>query len=438
MQCLSWADIQIPVVFVTGLSMKKSAKTIEHSGGFISSRGFEAAEISCQIECTRARCMTAGLDFNEWFGIFDALPVERNAEAGLVTLGGYPLYPELKFALTNKNTTKVTDMASSAPMSIACDLVLSGVECVKEVFRQRTLEFMGEPSELPKISLTVDGKTLVVQDTYTVSKMEITPGTCEIEVCLGADRNNVNRGAFLKSLVDGKEAIVTVGMATGDAVFHVIRADLTSGILQISGSIYSEAANQTVTKTFEDCRIGDVIGFLCDRLGIKAEILVDGAVDYYRLNSTPMEALEGLQRSAGFVVSGNLGRVTFAFLPDEIEPQRTLGGLAIEEDGMDELVSGIVWRDGENEAIVGDEKGEILKVESVFRSSQGGSFARECLKRAKYNANAMVVSGELDVSIRHHSQIAIPKDTGEVAGIVDYYVFDFVSGEMRLEVHGLG
>lgn len=437
MQYLTWSSIQIPVGFVTGLSMRKTAKTVEHTGGYVSARGFETAEISAQLEVTRARCMALGLDFNEWYGVIDGLSVETNGEAGAVTIGGYPLYPELMFALTNKNTTRVTDMASSAPMSIACDLALSGVECVKEVVRQRSLEFDAESLPMPRISLTVDGKTLTVQDGTTVSKLNVTPESCEIEVHLGTDRNNVNRDAFLTSLIDEKTATVTLGLPHGDMTYHIIWADLNAGVLQITGSIYDETANQTLTETFEDCDIADIIGYLCGKLGIEADNRVHGHVDYYRLNDSPLEALEALQRSAGFIVSGYLGRLTFAFLPESIEPQRMLEDLTIEEDGMNELVSGVVWRDGEHEFAKGDSAGEVLKVVSVFRSEEAG-FAKQCLRRAQYRAGSLVVSGDLVPEIRHHSQVGIPKDTGEVAGIVDYYTMDYVSNVMSLEIRQVG
>ena len=433
MQYLSWASVQIPLAFVTGLSFRKTAKTVEHTGGYISARGFEASEISAQVEVSRATCMAMGLNFNEWFGFLDGLSVETNGEAGAVTLGGYPLYPELKFALTNKNTTRVTDLASSAPISIACDIVLSGVECVKEVNRQRTLEFDADGHVLPKISLTVNGQTLVVQDSTTVSKMNVTPNACELEICLGADRSNINREAFLNDLLDEKTATVTLGLPLGDVTYHIIWADLTHGILQISGSIFTEAANQVLTETFDDCDLSDILQYLCDALGLKADIQAHGHVDHYQLNNSPMAALEALQQSAGFVVSAHLGAVTFAFLPDSVTSQKTLE-LTIEEDSMDELTSGVIWRDGENEFTSGDTAGELLKVDAVFLSSDA-KWAEQCLRFAQYKANALVVSGDMDNEIRHHSQVSIPKDTGDVTGLVDYYIMDYVSNVMRLEVH---
>ena len=436
MQYLSWASVQIPVAFVTGLSFRKTSKTVEHTGGYITARGFETAEISAQIEVSRATCMAMGIDFNAWYGVLDGLSVATDGESGAVTLGGYPLYPELKFALTNKNTTRVTDLSSSAPLSIACDIVLSGVECVKEVVRQRTLEFDSESPSLPKISLTVNGKTLVVQDSTAVSKLNVTPNACEIEVCLGSDRSNINREAFLNDLLDEKTATVTLGLPLGDVTYHIIWADMTNGVLQISGSIFTEAANQTVTETFEDCDLSDILKHLCDTLGMTADIQVDGHVDHYQLNDTPMAALEALQQSAGFVVSAHLGKVTFAFLPDSVTSQATLEGLTIEEDGMDEVTSGIVWRDGEHEVTAGDEKGELPKVDAVFRS-EDTKWATECLKFTRYKANALVVSGDLNSEIRHHSQVSIPKDTGDVTGLVDYYIMDYVSNVMRLEVHSV-
>lgn len=433
MQYLSWASVQIPLAFVTGLSFRKTAKTVEHTGGYISARGFEASEISAQVEVSRATCMAMGLNFNEWFSFLDGLSVETNGEAGAVTLGGYPLYPELKFALTNKNTTRVTDLASSAPISIACDIVLSGVECVKEVNRQRTLEFDADGHVLPKISLTVNGQTLVVQDSTTVSKMNVTPNACELEICLGADRSNINREAFLNDLLDEKTATVTLGLPLGDVTYHIIWADLTHGILQISGSIFTEAANQVLTETFDDCDLSDILQYLCDALGLKADIQAHGHVDHYQLNNSPMAALEALQQSAGFVVSAHLGAVTFAFLPDSVTSQKTLE-LTIEEDSMDELTSGVIWRDGENEFTSGDTSGEVMKVDSAFLSADS-QWADKCLKFAQYKANALVVSGDMDNEIRHHSQVSIPKDTGDVTGLVDYYILDFVSNVMRLEVH---
>ena len=226
---------------------------------------------------------------------------------------------------------------------------------------------------------------------------------------------------------------MTLGLPLGDVTYHIIWADLTHGILQISGSIFTEAANQVLTETFDDCDLSDILQYLCDALGLKADIQAHGHVDHYQLNNSPMAALEALQQSAGFVVSAHLGAVTFAFLPDSVTSQKTLE-LTIEEDSMDELTSGILWRDGEHEVTAGDTAGELLKVDAVFLSSET-KWAEQCLRFAQYKANALVVSGDMDNEIRHHSQVSIPKDTGDVTGLVDYYIMDYVSNVMRLEVH---
>lgn len=324
MQFLKWGTIQIPLFFITGLSMKKTAKVVERSGGFVTSRGFETSEISAQIEVTRARCLAAEIDFDYWYSEIDNLAIERGGESGVVTLGGYPLYPELKFALTNKNTTRTTDLATNAPTSIACDIVLSGVECVKEVVRQRTLENAAQTLPVPKISLTVDGKTLVVQDGTRVSKLNVAPNSCEVTIQLGSDSSDVNRDAFLSSLVDEKTATITLDLPLGQSTYHIIWADFNDGILQIVGSIFTETANQTITKTFEDCDIREIIQFLGDVLGAKSDIRIDGHVDYFRLNGTPVDALEALQKSVGFVVSVHADVATFAFLPDNVDSQKRL------------------------------------------------------------------------------------------------------------------
>ena len=140
MQYLSWADVQIPLCFVTGLSYAKRAKVIEHTVGYASTRGVEAAEMSVQIQVTRAACMAFGLNFDEQVMQIRSLIANKDNPSGGVTVGGYPLYPELQFALTNVNTTYTADSVNGISV-YACDLVLSGVACTKKVCRNRALEF---------------------------------------------------------------------------------------------------------------------------------------------------------------------------------------------------------------------------------------------------------------------------------------------------------
>lgn len=433
MQYFSWASMQIPLAFVTGLSYKKTAKTAEHAGGYISSKGMEAAEIALQVEITRSACAALGVDFSHWHGILDGLEVSTDGEAGPATVGGYPIYPELKFALVNKNSTLVTDLSTNSPISIACDLTLGGVECVKEVVRQRSLEFDPDGLKMPKIWLSVNGKTMAVQESVTIAKMDVMPNSCEIELFLGSDTTDVNRSAFLSALISEKSAMIRLGLPLGDTTYHIIWADLAGGHLYISGSIYTDAANQATTHTFENCDISDVLKFICSKMGMEADILVSGHVDYYRLDGTPMDALSSLRDSAGFIISAHLGKTTFAFLPDSITPQRVMEGLTVDEDGSDEATASVIWRDGEHEYIYGDGQGEIKKVDSVFTSTDK-KWAMECLKMTRFKSSALVLSGDLDSEIRHHSQVRIPKDMGVVDGLVSYYIFSYVSNEMRIEV----
>lgn len=432
MQYLVWGSVQIPLCFVTGFSYSKRARTVEHSGGYVSARGFEAAEISVKVTISRALALACGLDFNKYYQMIDEMTVTKDGEQGTVTLGGYSIYPELNFALTNINRTYVTDLSTNATHTIDADLVLSGTSCVKEVSRERTLIFDEDDVtiELPKVTIECDGKALVIQDTASICGFTTTPDRLDLEILLGQDTQTVERDGFLTDLI-GKQATVKCELPQGNVTFNVIECMLIDNLLTISGSIFAEAASQNVTKTFTDCDLSDILRDVCDQAGVDADVKVSGKVDYYLQNATPLNALRDLQASAGFIVSLQGNKVTVVDVPDSISAQKSISGV-ITDDSIKENVSGIVWRDGQHEFMVGDDKGEIVKQTSCFMSDDT-KFATKALRFTQYRRNTIRLDAPIDDTIGSHSQISITKDDSEIAILCDYPAFDWLSGTMSIE-----
>lgn len=432
MQYFVWGSVQIPLCFVSGFSYSKRARTVEHAGGYMSSRGFEAAEISVKVTISMAFALAFNLDFAEYYKLIDEMSVTKDGEQGTVTLGGYPIYPELNFALTNINRTYVTDLCTNAAHIIEADLVLSGTSCVKEVARERALIFDDNDVaiELPKITIECDGKSLVIKDTASICGFTTTPDRLDLEILLGQDTQTVERDGFLTDLI-GKQATVKCELPQGDVTFNVIECMLIDNLLTISGSVFTEAASQEITKTFADCDLGDIVRDVCAQTGVDADVRVKGHVDYYLQNATPLNALRELQATAGFLVSIQGNKVTVVDVPDSISAQKSISGI-ISDDSLKENVSGLIWRDGHHEYMVGDDNGEIVKLDACFMSDDRG-FAEKAIRFVKYRRNSIRIDAPIDDAIGSHSQVRITKDDSEIVVLCDYPSFDWLSGTMSIE-----
>lgn len=433
MQYLAWADRLIPLCFVTGFSYSKRARVTEHAGGFASARGFETAEISVRVNLSRGAAMAYGLNYADCLRKLDELTADKENAQGPVSLGGYPIYPELNFALTNINKTTLTDLASNDIASLEADITLSGVSCVKEVARDRALIFDLKDTaiQLPKVTLTCKGKSLVVQDSLSIARFETAPDRIELEIYISQDDKKPDRKGFLECIMSD-HATVTCELPQGTVSYNVIRCQQVDNVMEISGSVFPETSAQMVTKTFADCDLSDIIAAICDMMGIEYDIRVSGHVDYYLMKTTPTQALEDLQHSSGFIVSRQGNKVTFAWVPDSITPQKTLN-LNVTEDTIEELTCGIIWRDGLNEATFGDISGNVPEVQSVFRSPDGGAYAKRLLAYQRHAQSYIRIEDALDDTIGSHSQVAIVRNNEAVPVLVDYPIFNWLDGTMILE-----
>lgn len=434
MQYLAWADVEIPLCLVTGFSYAKRARTVNHARNFASARGFEASEISVRVTLNRGVAMAYGLEFGRYVELIESFDASKDNAQGTVTVGGYPIYPELNFALTNINRTYQTDLATDEITVMEADITLSGVSCVKEVSRERALVIGYEDTiiQLPKTTISCKGKDFVIQDSAAVSAFVTTPKELQLEVMIGQDNRTPERDSFLNDLIS-EYATVTCELPQGTVVYNVIQAMTMDSVLYLTGSILPEAASQMITKTYMDCDLSDILGDICNSIGVDADIKVDGHVDYYLMQCSPIQAIEDLQRSAGFLVSIQGNKLTFVWVPDAVDPQITLDELSVEDDTRSEDVNGLVWRDGIHEIMVGEVSGEVPKVDSVFKTDAGDGFASHVLAYLRYQAARVAVTGSIVDSIGTHSQIAVPKDDVTLSLLVDYPTFDWLAGQMSLE-----
>lgn len=432
MQYISCANLQIPLAFIEAVSWTKTARVLQHNGGYISARGFETAEISVRCVIDFSRCAPFGLDFADELQTLEAVKTDRTSMSGVFRIGGYALYPELEFALTNINKTIQADLTGTTT-AIEADMVFSGVKAVKEVVRNRALE-IDSAVTMPNVVLSVDGKDLKIQDAFQVTEFITEPDSIRLALSIGSDMDFVSREGFLTALLNG--GTITADLPQGKTTYYVIDANLVEEGLSLTGSIYPPKAMQTLTRTYTDTTLKAVIADLAKEAGIDAECLVDGKIDYYRAFNTPIECLKEIQIGAGFIMSYRQGKLTCAPVPDVLSGQYDIDYIEMNQDSDREAVSGCYWYDGINCFTVGKIDKTSVRVYSPFRSSQ--NYATECLKFARYSRNAVIVNSDIDSRIDAHSVVTVRSNDAVLDCLVDWYSFDWISGMMNLELHYIG
>lgn len=435
MQYLSFCNLDMPLCLVSGLSYTKRARAIDHAGGYQSARGFETAEMSVRLTLNRSVCDAYGLRFFDLYNTLYGIEAEKTGASSVVYIGGYPIYPELNFAVTNINKTIVTDDTDKRPHSIECDITLQGVSCVKEVSRERALTFNAdEVYKMPKVTLKCGGKSLEIQDDSSISMFNTTPSTVNLSINISQDDYTVERKGFLQDVID-KGGTVTCDYPQGSVIYNIISADLVDNELNVSGTIYMPEAYRVRMKTFDDDDIGSIIKDICAFGKINADVRISGPVSHYIQSGNALESIIELQNSAGFILSQRTDKIIFSWLPDVLNPDVDLD-VSVEGDNKHENVGKVVWFDNLHETEEGSDEGETLRVKSCFNSDDT-KFVKNVLKKARYDQNILTVSDDLNDKIWTHSMITILSNGEKIPVMVDYFEFDWVSNVMSLECKGV-
>jgi hypothetical protein len=421
---LKCGNFSIPLCFVQSVSWSKRAKTVTHRGGYVSSRGFEPTEISVKLHIDVATCTTFGLSISDIFSRIETTVTDRVSQTGVFYLGGYAVYPTLEFALTNINKTYSCELGI-----MECDCVWSGCKPVKNVAREDILEV--EPvAQIPKVTLSVDGKELVLQDFCSINTFTTTPDSIQISASIGTDLDLVSRSGFLTKLLNGT---IQAELPQGTTTYYVIEADLADELLTMTGSVLPPQAAQIVTHTFQDVDISEVIGYLVRSAGVPALCKVFGHIDHYSVFGTPIQCLKDLQQSAGFIMSWRQGGLTFVPVPSALNTNTELEYINMESDTDTEPIHGLYWYDGVNQDQAGVLDSTGIKLQSAFRSSE--KWAESCLSLARYNKNAITVQAEILPTLDTHSVVYVRSNDQIISCMAEWLEFDWINNSMTVELH---
>lgn len=430
MNNITCANIQIPLCLVQSVSWTKKAKTYTHSGGYLSSRGYETAEISVKVGLNPAMCVSFGLDFKEMWERLTGYVTDKTLPTGNFYLATNPIYPELEFALTNINKTFLYD-ATGKPTTLDCDMVFSGVKASKEVSRNKALE-IDSFTTMPELIISVGDKSLKVLDSFHVNSFVTTPDSISVEMSCGTDMDLVSRKGFLERLINGGK--IKAGLPQGETDFYIISADLSDEQLTITGSIYPPQALKGITKTYQNTTLKEIVLDLADQAGVECKCLADGEISYYLAFGNPLQCLKDLQTASGFLISYRQGKLTVAFVPDLISGSYNLEYTEMNSDSSNEITRGCYWFDGIHKLETGTLDKTAIRIKSPFRSTDT-KWSNECLKYARYMSNSVVVQRDIIENIASHSSVTVRSNDQSVDALVENYSCDWVNWVEELELH---
>ena len=425
---LSCGPCLIPLPFVSSVSWAKTAKVVKHNGGYISARGYEATEISVKAKLNPAICSTFGYDYQEMLDTFRNLRADRLGLSSVFYFGGFPIYPEVEFAITNINRTYIADQTGK-PYEMDMDLIFSGVKAVKEVCRQRALS-IEDSTTVPDVILSVGNKQLVVKDSFQITNFITAPDSVALSLAIGSDMDLVSRDGFLQSLLDG--GTIIVDLPQGKTTFYIISADLVDEGLELAGSFYPPQAMQSLVKTYQNTDISAIILDLAKLAGVECECKVRGQITYYQAVGSPLICLKELQQSAGFLISFRQNKLYIVQVPTQIVGKYDLEYDDLSSDTDRETVKGVYWQDGLHHYKAGTVDYTSTHIRSYF-TSDDSKWAEECLKFARYSNNAIQIEKDILESIVQHSAITLRSNDSIVDCLADYPTFDWLNWVMNIE-----
>ena len=431
MQYLSCGHISIPLIYVKSVAWSRRARTTARTGGYLVAHGFVATELTAQCVFDEGLCAVSGRKLADDLAIFESLVTDRMDVPDVLYIGGYPVVPSLQFALTSCNITRIADASGSVALS--ADLAFASVRVSKEASRQRALQANDWGIDVPAVSLSVEGKTLELKDTYRLASLVRTPDSLSLICEISDDLSVADEQGFLSSLVEN-QAKVIAKFPDGDVTYWVVSASLDDNVLNVTGSILPDESQQETVVTYWDKPMSVILTDLCHRMGVECICkFVDFVVDYYQVTSSPWDAVKSAVNSCGILMSWDRNVLTFVNVPSDVMASYELEAETTPSDEGAQIYSGCIWSDGINRFTTGDMKGEVVQYISVFRSSSKEP-CEQCLKLARYYQRTCVVICPVNSAIVQHSAVIVNSNGSKKNGLVENFEVDFVQGTARYEV----
>ena len=421
MKYLTCGDkLRVPMTLVSGLSWTDTARTVEKTGGYSRSLGYEAVTLSVRINFNAD---TASLSVDTEKGLkalfyqLNELATDCVDEPARLIVGDFEPEPAMLFALTSCNRSQTYDPRFDPTLEM--DLVFSGVRCVKEEARNNALTEQETSGQLPEIIIKRGGRELKIRDAYNLDTLVIRDSSVEIGFTVRDDLTIIDRDGYFVDMIDGK-TIVTVDKND----YYVVSASVEANRVELTGSFWSIDSQKPFVKTYRDTDLKVLFTELAERAGVKADVRVSGRVDYFLNATSPMESIAGLVESCGAIALWRGGKLMIVDVPEVLGVGTELEAQIDAANDSQEIISSCVWADGLKSDRAGDNKGEGVSITSVY---SGDGKAKQCLKRAVLRQHTIKVECPVALGVEQGATVTVNVADAMVSGLVTGFENDYMT-----------
>ena len=434
MKYLTFGDLKIPLCFVSNVSWSKTSKTTTASDGRVRARGFVATEVSVRLSLDVPTCIAWGLNASEWLDKLSNLPVERSTGAAQLHIGEATVYPSVLFAVTSVNTTESSDASSTASPLIECDITLSGVSTSKFVSRNDQLSRADAQAVIPDVSIGVSGSTnkIQVKDTYAINEFVRANASIRLGFIVGDGLALPDRESFFSEFV-------ARGFVEADGVkWYVVDGLILDNEIAVTCSALPAESMQSAHRTWmKGASLRSIfvdLGRMCGASSVDCGI--DGTIDYYLLNGSPLEALQAIADDVGAIIYAQNARVRV--LPTT-RKQDIAYALPLKEtqfdvieDNRGEGFGGVDWCDGVRRFKAGDTAKNCHVVRSSIRMN-ARAVADAVLEAVNFKSRRLRVSMPLRDDIIVGSALSLELQNEQVVVVVNGTEKDYLSEILTVE-----
>ena len=422
-----FGNIEIPFPLISAFSYSKRARAIQHRNGFVSTRGFEASEVSIRIALNRANCNVLGVSFNDLLNTFRTLNISRSSEKAALFLGAVPIMGTVKFAITSTNISETSDCCLADAAEI--ELIFSPVDVTPK--QEENFDFVSS-SEFPNISILENS----LEDFGVPVKVEAfqqTESETQIELAIGADSDVLDLQSWIEPLLEFIKIPIS-GVLT--SIQTVTSCECSDGAIRLNLSFFSAAARRVFSHTYEDTTTRAILADVAARGEFLIGAVPDIPIKYYAIHGlNAVQALSQIAENIGCLVNFNGNVINIVKVPHraEIVEAKTLLEASSENIEATPKITGVVLKCGWNDYKFGDMSNSIT-VDLPFNPLDEAAISENLLNYLNYKLNSIDVELPIDSQIAQHSPVKIVKGSNEILGLVDSFTTDYCTGQMKLHV----
>lgn len=425
MKYLEFDNHKIPLTCITGLSYDRAGNIVQRANRSYRCIGMNPVQVQVQISLSASTCIDG-----DWLAIArDLVNVkpQRTKTPSFLIVDSNVILPQLYFMLSSVNATYQSDRLGNL-VQVDISWTLSGCKVVKDENREPALIFESGVV-IPRVTLHCKGQSIECANDINIAGMKLNSLTGKLQLVLSDSSKEVSRAAWQETITNASDCSFDIENYGTFYVLSTTRMD--ENWLEFDLSKFGKDWRNRKTVTFLDTGKEHNLKEVFPSLNVKS----DASFAYYQYSDQPINALNALKESLGFLIGVKGDTITLYDTPDTIAAGAVTYDYPLASDVMTTPVDGVCVSDGVGLYFAGDIIGETISVDSVCRVGTC-DVAGRLLKFAKFEQNIIILDIPWDARIQTGSIVSVHVGAGEIKNcICTEYEIDFLSGRMTLELH---